>query len=36
MNIDTLMKKLNILNIYQLNIYQTLSSTKQNTTPTIF
>ena len=34
-----LMKKLNILNIYQLNIYQTLSfmfKTKQNTTPAIF
>ena len=34
-----LMKEFNILNIYQLNIYQTLNfmfKTKQNTTPTIF
>ena len=34
-----LMKKLNILNTYQLNIYQTLNfmfTTKQNTTPAIF
>ena len=34
-----LMKKLNILNIYQLNIYQTLNfmfKTKENTTPVLF